>query len=523
MNNESEDFKKEIASLSDEELLKMVNIDFADYNEQAILYAKEEINKRGLQNIGVQNKYSNQDTSQQHKQKYDFIGSTIDSYKWKKWKMDEKELKNQVINYDTLPFFRKARGLATACVIFSILMTLIFSVAGGNSSILWIDIILAIIWAIFIYKGNDWAIVAAMIHWTISKIMQAINGVSHGQSTALFSAIVFWPIFMIIFWQAYQVEKARREKHFYDELGNEASEEPIGEDDIEYTCEVCGVDVPAEAKYCPKCGIKFIDKEEAVSDNAPDNQAESTEIPNDIQVDKSLEGFSSVAKPKRNKWLFFVVPVVIAIIFTIIFFNTKRTATINPQVNSQVNPQPVSQSIKYSNFNFSFEYPKDAQYKEGGYSLNKVSEVKSEEELLKKSSEAIEDIPNSNAGYISLIWYEGLVSNNLLIGWFKYATLEQFNIDRAFIGNMYGMMSTEGVTNVQTQERGSLPWVIHTGDSAYYQTFTDKTEGKPFHGIAVYILCPTNNRIYNFVYVSEYPNPLAEFEKFLNTFKCHLK
>lgn len=524
MNKESEELKKEILSLSDDELLKMVNINFADYNEQAISFAKEEINKRGLQNIAVQNKYSNQDTSQQHKQKYDFISSTIDSYKWKKWKMDEKELKNQVINYDTLSFFRKARGLVTAVIIFSILMNLLFLFSGSITKLGWIDIILMTILAIFIYQGSGFANIIMMIYFTISKILQVINSISNGQTTSVILAIVFWPIFMMVFWQAYQVEKARREKHFYDDLGNKASKEPIGEDDIEYTCEVCGVDVPAEAKYCPKCGSKFIDKEETVPDNAADNQAVSTETPNDIHVDKSLEGFQSGMKPKRNKWLFFAVPAAIVVIFIMIFINTKRPSTINPQIKTQINPQPVSQSIKYSNFNFCFEYPKDAQFQEKGYSMSTLLEAKSEEELQKKASDAISGSPNSNSGFISLIWYDGSVANNMAILWYKCIQLEQFNIDRGLSKSMRGFMLTPGCTNFQIREKNSIYWTTHPSvGNVKYQAFSYDIGTNHIYGISTFVLCPTNQRVYTIIYASEYTNPLAEFEKFFNTFKCHLE
>ena len=43
-----------------------------------------------------------------------------------KWKMDKEELKNQIENYDTLGFLSSARKVATALIIFSVILTLIF-------------------------------------------------------------------------------------------------------------------------------------------------------------------------------------------------------------------------------------------------------------------------------------------------------------------------------------------------------------------------------------------------------------
>jgi len=42
------------------------------------------------------------------------------------WNIKEKELKNQIKNYDTLKFFDSARKIATACMIFSGVVTLLF-------------------------------------------------------------------------------------------------------------------------------------------------------------------------------------------------------------------------------------------------------------------------------------------------------------------------------------------------------------------------------------------------------------
>lgn len=51
MSDELKDLQKRISNLSDDELLKMIHINYADYREEAINIAKEEIKKRNIPEI----------------------------------------------------------------------------------------------------------------------------------------------------------------------------------------------------------------------------------------------------------------------------------------------------------------------------------------------------------------------------------------------------------------------------------------------------------------------------------------
>ena len=341
-----------------------------------------------------------------------------------------------------------------------------------------------------------------------------------------FSCIVLWIIIFPLY--LYYRSKLKRELEDHSDdvqlFKNEPRQNPTS-DEVKYVCGECNAEVPAEAKFCPKCGSKFIDKEEEVSENTANNQNASTETPNN---NTSLEESPSEIKPKRYKWLFFTIPVIIIIIFIIIFVNTKKPTTINPQVNTQVNPQintqPVSESIKYSNFNFSFVYPKNAEFQEKGYSLSAISGAKSEKELLEKSSGAVTGTPNSNSGYITIIWYDRSIVNVLGIIWMKCIQLEQVNIERFLSKGMRGLMLTPGYTNFQIREKGSIYWTIHPSvGNVKYQAFSYDIDTMHFNGIYTIVLCPANQRLYIITYISEHTNPLSEFEKFSKTFKCHLE
>ena len=129
-----------------------------------------------------------------------------------KWKLSEEQLKYQIENYDTLGFLSSARKVATALIIFSITLTLIFVIVSWVSSEVWIDIVLGLILAFFVYKGKRWAIIGVMIYWTFSKGLQIVGGFSIENFSAgnIIIPIIWWAILMGALWQAYQVERERK-------------------------------------------------------------------------------------------------------------------------------------------------------------------------------------------------------------------------------------------------------------------------------------------------------------------------
>ena len=51
MSDELNDLKARVSNLSDDELLKMVHVDFANYREEAIIIAKDELKNRNIKGI----------------------------------------------------------------------------------------------------------------------------------------------------------------------------------------------------------------------------------------------------------------------------------------------------------------------------------------------------------------------------------------------------------------------------------------------------------------------------------------
>ncbi|MFA4998604.1 MAG: zinc ribbon domain-containing protein [Candidatus Paceibacterota bacterium] len=159
-----------------------------------------------------------------------------------KWKLNEEELKNQVDNYNTLGFTKSVRKVATVLLILSVVITLIIGLLEiiplGET---WLDIILLAVLAIFVYKGNKVAIILAMAYWTFAKGYQIVSN----PQQALW-AIIWWAAYMGIFFQAYQVEKARHK------ISQEKTEKPV----VHY-CQKCGAQIQEGSKFCTKCGNKI--------------------------------------------------------------------------------------------------------------------------------------------------------------------------------------------------------------------------------------------------------------------------
>src|SRR6266849_1536373 len=54
MNPQSTELKERISTLSDEDLLKMVNVDSAQYRQEALDHARDELAKRGIQESAIE-------------------------------------------------------------------------------------------------------------------------------------------------------------------------------------------------------------------------------------------------------------------------------------------------------------------------------------------------------------------------------------------------------------------------------------------------------------------------------------
>jgi len=154
-------------------------------------------------------------------------------------KLDEKELKNQIENYNTLSFLKSARKIATASIVFIAIITSIFIMVAWFISDAWIDIILILMIAFFVYRGKKWALITIMIYWTYSKGFQIVSSFSIENFSIgnIIMPVIWWIIFMGIFYKAYQVERER------------------GKISPNF-CSNCSAKIKRGTNFCTQCGKK---------------------------------------------------------------------------------------------------------------------------------------------------------------------------------------------------------------------------------------------------------------------------
>ena len=189
---------------------------------------------------------------------YKTTGKIIDSEKKKpsgdifmdlfKWKMDEEELKYQAQNYNVLSFGKSIRSGAVILLILSIIINLILIIIGWLPIDIWLDILIILFLTFFIYKGKKWAMIIAMIYWTIAKGLQLI-GLFTIETFDIINVVMvlfWWAIISKALWQAYQVERLR---HII-------LQEKRKESEIIY-CSKCGNKLDSDSQFCFKCGAKI--------------------------------------------------------------------------------------------------------------------------------------------------------------------------------------------------------------------------------------------------------------------------
>ena len=183
------------------------------------------------------------------------ISSTNDtsSGSWK-WSFTDQQLQNQVANYNNLPLNQSARGVATLLILFAIGLTLVLNLFNivDNADLIG-SLIIYLPLAFFIYKGHRWAMIGAMVMWTIDKAYQMYTmtqSSTHGSPVLI---ILWWLWFMSAFYKAYQVEQERR-KGF-------ANQQPAPVYATKQTvnfCRFCGNKIFPGAKFCTSCGKQLI-------------------------------------------------------------------------------------------------------------------------------------------------------------------------------------------------------------------------------------------------------------------------
>lgn len=123
------------------------------------------------------------------------------------FKISESELRNQIDNYNTLSITKSYRGIATVLILAAVGITaILYFVNFTDLTTLAFAAIIYLPLAYFIYKGKKWAMIAAMIMWTIDKGYQMFVSPN-------LLIIIWWLAFMTYFYKAYKIEVERNKIH----------------------------------------------------------------------------------------------------------------------------------------------------------------------------------------------------------------------------------------------------------------------------------------------------------------------
>lgn len=133
------------------------------------------------------------------------------------WQIDQEELNAQVLNYKNWGIFKSARGQSALCLLFSIAITSAFVLFKAFSVDAVGDAALMAILALFIYLGHRWAMISAMVLWTLEKglyIAAYLNAVSHGTNGGATGVmqIFWWCLYMHAFYFAFRIEQRRKQR-----------------------------------------------------------------------------------------------------------------------------------------------------------------------------------------------------------------------------------------------------------------------------------------------------------------------
>lgn len=122
------------------------------------------------------------------------------------WKMSQRDLQKQLLNYDTLKITESYRGISALLIVASTALTIgaavfhLFPSDAIYSAFVYLPL------AFFIYRGHRWAMILMMVLWTFEKGYQLINT----QGSAPIVPVIWWFIYMNYFVNSLRIELARR-------------------------------------------------------------------------------------------------------------------------------------------------------------------------------------------------------------------------------------------------------------------------------------------------------------------------
>ena len=121
------------------------------------------------------------------------------------WRIEPEELQRQVTEYDSLGI-TSARGVSALLLMLAVAANIIFVCVGYMNPWALLDAMVFFGLAAFVYRGHRWAMLCAMVVWTLE------NGGRLYKNPTLqvtIASVIWWTGYMQAFYMAYRVEKQR--------------------------------------------------------------------------------------------------------------------------------------------------------------------------------------------------------------------------------------------------------------------------------------------------------------------------
>lgn len=123
------------------------------------------------------------------------------------WDLDEFQVQQQVEDYDSIGWVQSARGVAALLGLFCAAVTCVVEVRNKlETSSIFIDVGILLVLAILSGLGKRWAMIVAMIYYTVATFLEVIHPKENPHTLAY---IVWWCIYMHGLYLAAAVEKQR--------------------------------------------------------------------------------------------------------------------------------------------------------------------------------------------------------------------------------------------------------------------------------------------------------------------------
>jgi len=85
------------------------------------------------------------------------------------WRISDRDLRWQIIDYDTLKINQSMRGIGSLLLGLSAVLSAGLIELFSHNRLGYVDVAIFVAIGFFVYRGHRWAMIVAMILWTVEK------------------------------------------------------------------------------------------------------------------------------------------------------------------------------------------------------------------------------------------------------------------------------------------------------------------------------------------------------------------